>query len=141
MVSRKKLSKAFRQLLPEFEEAVRSSAYSAAVMAMRDTMHADDSNAKKRKRKQNYEDRRIMSIMVNDLENSMSGTSSQGQDYTFASGEDAFTLSGMKKRLLSHNSGFSKEELTNVFKIYRRYLRQEAETLRGRFPRMLPADS
>ena len=71
---------------------------------------------------------RQVSKMIGDLYERMSGTSSEGESYTFAIGGDANLLKKMQNRLLRHEL-IPIEDAKTVYTIYKRFFPTEAEKI------------
>lgn len=69
------------------------------------------------------------SKMIGDLYERMSGTSSEGESYTFAVGKDATLLASMQNKLLKQKP-ISRDDAKKVYDIYKRFFASEAEKIK-----------
>lgn len=85
-------------------------------------------SAKKTKTTLEVDCTKPVSKMIGDLYEKMSGTSSEGESYTFAIGRDAVLLTKIQNELL-HQKPISVEDAKTVHSIYKRFFPSEAEKI------------
>ncbi|MGC8479070.1 MAG: hypothetical protein ACP5M9_00135 [Candidatus Micrarchaeia archaeon] len=70
-----------------------------------------------------------VSKMIGDLYERMSGTSSEGESYTFAVGNDAMLLKTVQNKLLNQQPVL-KDDAKTVYEIYKKFFPKEAEKIK-----------
>lgn len=120
--------------MPNKQKTQNLAGRAATIETLRGSI-TDIINGNKRtheKRNNDTEIERITSItahMIRELHEKMSGTASEGEQYTFALGKDAVILRRIKNRIIEGQM-ITKEDAKQVLGIYKKFFPKEAEKIK-----------